>query len=122
MQLLVDVPNGEIRKMRNGGTMADQQDEHQAENNSVNTKEGIALSPQSSGGIYEIRVKGYLNSYWSDWLEGLEVKFLENGEMILFGPIVDQAALIGILNKISRLNLTLLSLNEVKTIISEEAK
>jgi hypothetical protein len=44
----------------------------------------------------------------------LEVKLLENGEMILFGPIVDQAALLGILNKLNNLNLTLLALNEVK--------
>lgn len=62
---------------------------------------------------FEIRVRGHLNSHWSDWLEGLEVKHLENGEMILFGPIIDQAALLGILNKLSYLNLALLSVNEV---------
>lgn len=66
-----------------------------------------------SGIVYEIRVKGHLNSQWSDWLEGLEVRLLENGEMILRGPITDQAALLGVLNKLSRLNLALLSLNEV---------
>jgi len=70
------------------------------------------LSP-SGGGFYTIHVKGHLNSKWSDWLEGLEVKLMENGDMILFGTIIDQAALIGILNKLSRLNLTLLSVNEV---------
>ncbi len=63
---------------------------------------------------YEIHVKGHLSSKWSDWLEGLEMKLLDNGEMVLFGPIADQAALMGILNKLSRLNLTLLSVNEVK--------
>jgi hypothetical protein len=68
----------------------------------------------SGAGLYEIHVKGQLNSRWSEWLEGLEVKLLENGEMILFGPIADQAALMGVLNKLSRLNLALLSLNEVK--------
>ena len=67
----------------------------------------------SGGGLYEIRVKGQLDSRWSEWLEGLEVKLLENGEMILFGPIVDQAALMGVLNKLSHLNLTLLSVNKV---------
>ena len=65
--------------------------------------------------LYEIRVKGQLDSRWSEWLEGLQVKLLESGEMILQGPIVDQAALMGVLNKISHLNLTLLSVNEVKT-------
>lgn len=63
--------------------------------------------------MYEIRVKGQLNSRWSDWLEGLEVKLAENGEMILCGPIVDQAALMGVLNKLSSLNLTLLSVNQL---------
>lgn len=69
---------------------------------------------QSEGKNYEIHVKGQLNSQWSEWLEGLEVKLLEDGEMILFGPIVDQAALMGILYKLNRLNLTLLSISEVK--------
>ena len=64
------------------------------------------LSSSSGGRVYEIHVKGHLNSQWSDWLEGLEVKLLDNGEMILFGPIVDQAALMGVLNKLNRLNLT----------------
>ena len=68
----------------------------------------------SGGRYFEIHVKGHLNSDWSDWLEGLEVKLLENGEMILFGNIIDQAALMGTLNKLNRLNLTLLSVSEVK--------
>jgi hypothetical protein len=67
----------------------------------------------SSGGLYEIHVKGQLDRRWSDWLEGLEVKILENGEMILFGPIIDQAALLGVLNKLCHLNLTLISVNQV---------
>jgi hypothetical protein len=71
-------------------------------------------SDNSEERFVEIRVKGHLDSKWSQWLEGLEVKLLENGEMILFGPIVDQASLMGVLNKLGRLNLTLLSLNEVQ--------
>ena len=66
------------------------------------------------GALFEIHVKGHLSSQWSDWLEGLEMKLLDDGEMVLFGPIVDQAGLMGILNKLSRLNLTLLSVNEVR--------
>ena len=73
------------------------------------------LHPSSEARIFEIHVKGQLDSKWSEWLEGLEVKLLENGEMILIGPIIDQAALFGILNKLSRLNLNLLSVNEVKS-------
>jgi hypothetical protein len=70
--------------------------------------------PQSGVKIFEIHVKGQLDSRWSEWLEGLEMKSLENGEMVLFGPIIDQAALLGVINKLSRLNLALLSVNEVK--------
>jgi hypothetical protein len=112
IQPLVDVPAGEIRKMRSGGTMADQQDEHRVESKPMNTEDRIIPSPQPGGGVYEIHVKGHLNSQWSDWLEGLQVKLLDNGEMILIGSIVDQAALMGVLNKLYRLNLAILSVNE----------
>jgi hypothetical protein len=64
-------------------------------------------------GFYEIRVKGQLDESWSDWLEGLEVKLLDNGEMILSGHIGDQAALMGVLNKVYGLNLALLSVSKV---------
>jgi hypothetical protein len=79
---------------------------------SNNENQGF-LSTNSRGGFFEIHIKGHLDDSWSDWLEGLEVKLLDNGEMILFGHIGDQAALMGILNKLYRLNLALLSLSEV---------
>ena len=70
--------------------------------------------PSRSGcGFMEIRVKGQLSNEWSDWFENMDLRSLENGEMILSGAIPDQAALMGILNKLNRLNLTLLSVNEV---------
>jgi len=72
------------------------------------------LSNSAHGGFFEICVKGHLDDSWSDWLEGLEVRLLENGEMILFGHIRDQAALMGILNKLYGLNLTLLSVSQVE--------
>lgn len=70
-------------------------------------------SPQT--GFYEIRVKGQLDESWSDWLEGLKVNLLDNGEMILSGYIGDQAALMGTLNKIYGLSLTLLSLSKINS-------
>jgi hypothetical protein len=79
---------------------------------SNNENQGF-LSTKTGGGFFEIHVKGHLDESWSDWLEGLEVKLSDNGEMILSGHIGDQAALMGILNKLYRLNLTLLSVNEV---------
>jgi hypothetical protein len=68
----------------------------------------------AEGNWYEIRVRGQLGKEWSDWFEGLELRPLEDGEMILFGFIADQAALMGILNKLYRLNLTILSFNKAK--------
>jgi len=65
-----------------------------------------------AGGFFEICVKGHLNDKWSEWLEGMEVRLLDNGEMVLCGSIVDQAALMGLLNKLNRLNLALLSVNQ----------
>jgi hypothetical protein len=65
--------------------------------------------------FYEIRVKGQLDESWSDWLEGLDVKLLDNAEMILSGYIGDQAALMGTLNKLYGLNLTLLSLSKTNS-------
>ena len=78
-----------------------------------NTQLQGILSDGSHVGNFEIHVKGQLDESWSDWLEGLEVKLLDNGELILFGHIGDQAALMGILNKLYRLNLNLLSMNEI---------
>ena len=82
-------------------------------NNPSNIKKQDALSNGAHAGCFEIRIKGHLDESWSDWLEGLEMKLLDNGEMILSGYIKDQAALMGTLNKIYGLNLVLLSLSEV---------
>ena len=73
-----------------------------------------AQRPGRGGGVFEIRVAGHLDDTWSEWLDGLAMQRLENGEMILCGGIADQAALMGILNKLNRLNLALLSVREVK--------
>jgi hypothetical protein len=57
-----------------------------------------------------IRVKGYLDPSWREWLEGLQIAHETDGTSRLFGPIQDQPALYGVLTKLGRLNLTLLSL------------
>ena len=79
----------------------------------INTYKEDHFSTSAQGGLFEIQVKGQLDETWSDWLEGLEVTLLENGEMILTGHIGDQAALMGTLNKLYGLNLTLLSVSRV---------
>jgi hypothetical protein len=81
---------------------------------------------QSSAGaavrVYEIHVKGYLDSSWSEWLDGLDVKLSENGETVIFGPIVDQSALMGVLNKLARMSLSIISLSEVNAKNYQETK
>ncbi len=57
--------------------------------------------------FYEIRLEGQLDPCWSEWLEGLEITPLKNGETLLSGPLADQAALYGLLNRIRDMNLKL---------------
>jgi hypothetical protein len=58
---------------------------------------------------YEIRIKGHLDARWSDWFEGLTVTLEENGDALLTGPVIDQAALHGLLKKVRDLGLPLVS-------------
>ncbi len=60
--------------------------------------------------VYRIRVKGQLDPSWSDWLGGFTILPQGDDSTLLVGPIVDQAALQGILNKLYGMNLNLLSL------------
>lgn len=65
------------------------------------------------GRYYEICIGGKLDSTWSDWFEGLEMHSCGENWTILCGRVADQAALLGILNKLCRLNLPLVSVNEI---------
>jgi hypothetical protein len=60
---------------------------------------------------YEIVVKGHLDSRWSDWFAGLQLAHLEGNETRLSGPLPDQAALHGLLERIRDLNLILISVS-----------
>jgi hypothetical protein len=60
---------------------------------------------------YEIRLKGQLDSRWSDWLMGMRLAPLAGNETLLFGTLPDQAALHGLLERIRDLNLILLSVS-----------
>jgi hypothetical protein len=62
--------------------------------------------------VYEIRVQGILDESWSEWLGGLDVRPLASGVTVLAGPIRDQAALHGLLNKIRDLGLPLLGVEK----------
>jgi hypothetical protein len=61
---------------------------------------------------YAIRIKGLLDPNW-DWLENLTVTHIAPGETLLSGPIIDQAALHGLIARIRDLNLALLSVNQI---------
>jgi len=63
--------------------------------------------------IYEIRVEGHLTERWSDWFDGLTIHNESDGETILSGSFIDQAALFGTLTKIHSFNLTLVSVNRL---------
>jgi hypothetical protein len=63
----------------------------------------------SGKALYEICVRGQLDSQWSTWFEGLTLTPLDNGKTLITGPVQDQAALHGILTKIRDLGLQLLS-------------
>ena len=64
--------------------------------------------------VYQIRIKGHLGCEWTDWFEGLTLTGLDNGETHLTGPVVDQAALHGVLKKVRDLGMPLLSVVHVK--------
>jgi hypothetical protein len=60
--------------------------------------------------IYQIRIAGHLGPEWSDWFDGLSITREAGGDTALTGPVVDQAALHGLLRKVRDLGLPLLSL------------
>jgi hypothetical protein len=70
-------------------------------------------TPDQSGSAYEIRVQDHLGEHWIAFFEGWSLRNMENGEVLLTNPNIDQAGLHGVLNKIRDLNLTLVSVNRI---------
>jgi hypothetical protein len=64
--------------------------------------------------VYQIRIKGHLSRGWEDWLAGLVITLDDNGDTLLTGPVVDQAALHGLLRKVRDLGLPLISVNRIE--------
>lgn len=62
---------------------------------------------------YEITIKGHLSSHWADWFEGMTITRQDNGNTLLVGPVVDQAALHGFLKKVRDLGLPLISVRQI---------
>ena len=63
--------------------------------------------------IYQIRLEGQLGREWAEWFGGLTITLADNGETLLTGPVIDQAALYGVLKRIRDLGLPLISVNRV---------
>jgi hypothetical protein len=72
--------------------------------------------------VYEIRVKGHLDQRWSEWFDGLLLTNLDNGEAMLSGDIVDQAALHGVLIKVRDLGLPLVAVRRVGPVGRDSAR
>ena len=70
--------------------------------------------------IYQIKVKGILDEQWSDWFNGLMITPHSDEYTILAGPVRDQAALHGLLNKIRDMGLTLLGVKRLDTAALDE--
>ena len=64
--------------------------------------------------VYQIRLEGHLGHQWTDWLGGLTITLEENGDTLLTGPVVDQAALFGLLKKVRDLGMPLVSINRLE--------
>lgn len=64
--------------------------------------------------FYQIKIKGHLDLHWAEWFDGLTISHEADGNTMLSGPVVDQAALYGMLLKLHNLNLSLLSVNPIE--------
>jgi hypothetical protein len=63
--------------------------------------------------VYQIRIKGHLGHQWTEWFEGLTITHEEDGDTLLTGSVIDQAALHGLLKKVRDLGMPLLSVDSV---------
>jgi hypothetical protein len=71
--------------------------------------------------VYQIRIKGHLGRQWADWFEGLDITLEDNGDTLLTGPVVDQAALHGLLKKVRDVGMPLVSVSPMKPGQTEES-
>lgn len=64
--------------------------------------------------VYQIRIKGQLGRQWADRFEGLTITLDDTGDTLLTGPVIDQAALHGLLRKVRDLGMPLISVTSVR--------
>lgn len=63
---------------------------------------------------YEFRLEGHLDERWAEWFEGLTITREDNGDTLLTGLIIDQAALYGFLKKVRDLSIPLVSIRPIE--------
>jgi hypothetical protein len=80
-----------------------------------------SIIDKSQPPVYEIRIKGHLGSQWTDWFEGLTITREEDGDTLLTGPVIDQAALYGLLKKVRDLGMPLVSVCPLKNGQSDQS-
>ncbi len=68
----------------------------------------------------EIRMKGHIDKRWSEWLEGLTITHTEEGETVLTGTVVDQAALFGLIARLRDLGLPLAAVHSIEEVSDED--
>jgi hypothetical protein len=71
--------------------------------------------------IYQIRIEGHLGLQWTDWFGGVSITLEDSGTTLLTGPVIDQAALYGLLKKVRDLALPLVSVIRVKPVEADVA-
>ncbi len=77
------------------------------------TNKRNATTDQTQFPIYQIRLQGHLGSQWAAWFDGLTITLTTDGDTLVTGPVVDQAALHGLLKKVRDLGMPLLSVVRV---------
>jgi hypothetical protein len=65
--------------------------------------------------VYQVRIEGHLGPAWAGWFAGLSIALEDNGDTLLTGAVVDQAALHGLLRKVRDLGVPLVSVNRLDT-------
>ena len=78
------------------------------------TNELNSKTDAGESAVYQIRIKGHLSAGWTDWFAGLTITLEDNGDTLLTGPVVDQAALHGLLRKVRDLGMPLVSVSPIE--------
>jgi hypothetical protein len=78
-------------------------------------------APRRKPAIYEIRIRSRLDEDWVEWFEDMTLTHTSEGHTLLTGPVPDQAALHGLLNKIRNLNLDIISVTQIELSSQDES-